>query len=137
MRIEQIRIYAEVLEQGIDFGDYVRQSGYTGIINNVYTKKAHGEFSPTDSIIDRIRKVKDVDVLISAISEGKEHPLLMVEYSTAVPTDDHKMQRSDVYYWSAVFSVPMMKISPTEKGMSQDFGGGFTNYRRTRTTFSV
>ena len=29
MRIEQIRIYAEVLEQGIDFGDYVRQSGYT------------------------------------------------------------------------------------------------------------
>lgn len=82
MRIEQIRIYAEVLEQGIDFGDYVRQSGYTGIINNVYTKKAHGEFSPTDSIIDRIRKVKDVDVLISAISEGKEHPLLMVEYST-------------------------------------------------------
>lgn len=124
MRIEQIRIYAEVLEQGIDFGDYVRQSGYTGIINNVYTKKAHGEFSPTDSIIDRIRKVKDVDVLISAISEGKEHPLLMVEYSTAVPTDDHKMQRSDVYYWSAVFSVPMMKISPTEKGMSQDFGGG-------------
>ena len=67
MRIEQIRIYAEVLEQGIDFGDYVRQSGYTGIINNVYTKKAHGEFSPTDSIIDRIRKVKDVDVLISAI----------------------------------------------------------------------
>ena len=58
MRIEQIRIYAEVLEQGIDFGDYVRQSGYTGIINNVYTKKAHGEFSPTDSIIDRIRKVK-------------------------------------------------------------------------------
>lgn len=124
MRIDEIRIYAEVLEQGLDFSHYVRQAGYTGPINNVYTKKAHGGFSSTDSVMDRIRKVKDVDVLISSVTDGNEHPLLMVEYSTAVPTDDHKMQRADVYYWSAVFQVPMMKISPTEKGMNQDFGGG-------------
>lgn len=49
---------------------------------------------------------------------------MLVEYSTAVPTDDHKMQRSDVCYWSAAFKVPMMKISPVSKGMEQAFGGG-------------
>ena len=65
-----------------------------------------------------------MDILISAITEEKESPLLMIEYSTAVPTDDHKMQRSDVYYWSGLLKVPMMKISPAEKGMSQNFGGG-------------
>lgn len=124
MNIKEIRIYAEVLEQGLDFRDYVKRAGYAGVIRNVYVKKTRDEFSPQDSVIDRIRKVKDADVLISALSGDKEHPLLMVEYSTAVPTDDHKMQRSDVYYWSAVFKVPTMKISPSKKGMSQDFGGG-------------
>ena len=124
MNIEKIRIYAEVLEQGLDFSNYVKQAGYTGKIINIYTKKAYGEFSPKDSVVDRIRKVKDVDVLISAITDRCELPLLMIEYSTAVPTDDHKMQRSDVYYWCATFKVPMMKISPTKKGMDQDFGGG-------------
>ena len=124
MIIDEIRIYAEVLEQGLDFKSYITASGYKGKVSNIYSKKARGEFSSEDSLVDRIRKVKDVDVLISAISERSEYPLLMVEYSTAVPTDDHKMQRSDVYYWSSVFQVPMMKISPSEKGMSQDFGGG-------------
>ena len=124
MKIDEIRIYAEVLEQGLDFKNYIEKVGTHCRIKNIYTKKIHGEFKPNDSFIDRIRKVKDVDVLITAIVAGREYPLLMVEYSTAVPTDDHKMQRSDVYYWGAKLKVPMLKISPISKGMGQDFGGG-------------
>lgn len=124
MRIDEIRIYAEVLEQGIDFKNYILKLGYNISIKNIYTKKLRGEFSKKDSLIDRIRKVKDIDVLITAVCSNEEYPLLLVEYSTAVPTDDHKMQRSDVCYWSTVFKIPMMKISPVSKGMEQDFGGG-------------
>lgn len=124
MKIDAIRIYAEVLEQGIDFKEYILKSFPSLKITNVYTKKGRSEFRDSDTYIDRIRKCKDVDVLISIISDKKEYPLLMVEYSTAVPTDDHKMQRSDVYYWSSKFNVPMMKIYPSEKGMNQSFGGG-------------
>lgn len=124
MKLDEIRIYSEVLEQGIDFKEYINQIVSCVPIKNVYTKKLRGEFDGADPLIDRIRKVKDIDVLITAISENKEYPLLLVEYSTAVPTDDHKMQRSDVYYWSSIFKTPMMKISPVSKGMQQDFGGG-------------
>ena len=124
MNISEIRIYAEVLEQGLDFRSYVEQAGFNGKITNCYTKKLRGEFADTDSLIDRIRKIKDVDILVTAIDKNEEYPLLMIEYSTAVPTDDHKMQRCDVYYWSAVFKVPMIKISSTKKGMNQNFGGG-------------
>lgn len=124
MKINAIRIYAEVLEQGLDFKEYIKSTGYQGPIYNAYTKKSREGFSSKDSIIDRIRKTKDIDILISVICGKCEYPLLMVEYSTAVPTDDHKMQRSDVYYWSAVFKCPIMKISPSNKGMGQDFGGG-------------
>lgn len=124
MRIDSIRVYAEVLEQGLDFKEYILRSGFRGPVTNVYTKKARNEFFDDDSLVDRIRKVKDVDVLITAICGRNEYPLLMVEYSTAVPTDDHKMQRSDVYFWSGLMRSPMMKISPASKGMDQAFGGG-------------
>lgn len=124
MKIDSIRIYSEVLEQGLNFKYYFQKSGYNVKIQNVYTKKDRHIFSEKDSLIDRIRKVKDVDILISVISQDKEYPFFMIEYSTAVPTDDHKMQRSDVYYWAAELKVPIMKISPSSKGMSMDFGGG-------------
>ena len=39
MRIEEIRIYAEVLEQGLDFKNYVRRSGYTGKIKKYLHQK--------------------------------------------------------------------------------------------------
>ena len=125
MNINTIRIYAEVLEQGIDFKEYFKEIGITCPIINIYTKKVHGEIVSSDSLVSRIRKSKDVDVLITAICNNQEIPLLMVEYSTAVPTDDHKMQRSDVYYWGTVFKVPIMKIYPLNKGTSQIFGGGY------------
>ena len=94
MKIDTIRIYAEVLEQGLDFKEYINQINKDYDIVNIYTKKVRGNLSSEDSLTDRIRKSKDVDVLITIISNNKEYPLLMIEYSTAVPTDDHKMQRS-------------------------------------------
>ncbi len=73
MKIEQIRVYAEVLEQGIDFKEYIENSGIKCSVINIYSHKARGEISETDSIVTRIRKSKDVDVLITAISDCKEY----------------------------------------------------------------
>ena len=124
MDISSIRSYAEVLEQGLDFKEYILKTGFDKPIQNVYTRKTKGKFYDNDSLIDRLRKCKDIDVLISCISNDNEYPLLLVEYSTAVPTDDHKMQRSDVYYWSKIFKIPLLKIYPSSKGMKNKFGGG-------------
>lgn len=138
MNIERIQIYAEVLEQGYDFRDYLRNAGFEGEIKNCYSKKGRArKNSIYDSLVDRIREVKDVDVLITVVSNGEEFPMLMVEYSTAVPTDDHRMQRSDVYYWGAKLRTPVLKISPLDKGMNQDFGGGsrITNDQEIRIAY--
>lgn len=124
MRIDEIRIYAEVLEQGLDFKEYISDLGYSCPIKNVYTKKSREAISQNDTMIDRIRKVKDIDVFITVLCAGNEFPVLLVEYSSSIPTDDHKMQRSDVYYWSSIFKVPVMKISSSSKGMNHEFGGG-------------
>ena len=124
MKADKIRIYAQVLEQGLDFKSYIEKAGFKGEITIAYAKKADSRPDPSDSLVRRIRRLKDIDVLITAEGSGKEYPLLMVEYSTAVPTDDHRMQRSDVYFWGGVFRIPVMKISPDAKGMDKAFGGG-------------
>lgn len=130
MIIKEIRIYAEVLEQGLDFKGYLedilKKQNTQASIKNIYSKKCRSRiFSDSDSLVERLRKVKDIDVLISAINDkDKEYPLLIVEYSTAVPTDDHRMQRSDVYFWGALLKVPVLKISPKDKHMDMKFGGG-------------
>lgn len=123
MTIDVIRIYAEVLEQGIDFKEYLIRSGAACPILNIYTKKSHGKITEEDSVVNRLRKSKDADILITAIGNHQEYPILMVEYSSAVPADDHKMQRSDVYYWGAVYKIPVLKIYPSNKGLQQQFGG--------------
>lgn len=126
MIISEIRIYSEVLEQGIDFKAYLNkiESIKNVKIKNVYSKKKCSEITAQDSVVSRIRFSKDIDVMLTAIVENQEIPFMIVEYSTAVPTDDHKMQRSDVYYWGAVFKVPVIKICSCDKGMKKSFGGG-------------
>lgn len=128
MKIQRMRIYCEVYEQGLETKDYLvsvlQEKGINCEIDIIYTKKLRGEFLPNESIVTRIRKIKDIDIMVTAISEEKEIPIVLIEYSTAVPTDDHIMQRSDVVYWSSKFKVPSLKISPLNKGMDNEHGGG-------------
>lgn len=128
MQIQKLRVYCEVYEQGLETKDYLdsvlKEREIDCDIDIIYTKKVRGEFLPNESIITRIRKIKDIDIMVTAISEDKEIPVVLIEYSTAVPTDDHIMQRSDVVYWSAKFKIPSLKISPLNKGMANEHGGG-------------
>lgn len=128
MKIQKMRVYCEVYEQGLETKDYLisvlQEKEIVCDIDIIYTKKVRGEFLPNESIVTRIRKIKDIDIMVTLLSEGKEIPIVLIEYSTAVPTDDHIMQRSDVVYWSAKFKVPSLKISPLNKGMANEHGGG-------------
>ena len=128
MKIQGIRVYCEVYEQGLETKDYLvsvlQEKRIDCEIDIIYTKKVRGEFLPNESLVTRIRKIKDIDIMVTAITYRMEIPLVLIEYSTAVPTDDHIMQRSDVLYWSAKFKVPSLKISPLNKGMSNAHGGG-------------
>jgi hypothetical protein len=123
MIINEVRIYSEVYEQGIDIRDYILSINKNLIIKNVYSKKSRGK-TINNSVIEKIRNSKDIDILVTFIDGDKEYPILIIEYSTAVPTDDHKMQRSDVYFWSSMYQTPNIKIYPKNKGMSKKFGGG-------------
>lgn len=128
MKIDEVRIYFEVLEQGEDLKHYVinamEKLGVQAEIKLIYSKKIRGEFCDNESLVTRIRKVKDIDVMITIISGNYEIPVSLIEYSTAVRTDDHIMQRSDVIFWGANYKIPTIKISPETKGVNAQHGGG-------------
>ncbi|MHA1284809.1 MAG: hypothetical protein ACTSQP_20090 [Promethearchaeota archaeon] len=131
LTIKEIRIYAEVFEQGLFFMEHVKNS----IKNQIPIKivKAQGNIMNFSnfSIISLLRIQKKFDLLVSVIISSNnndyELPILVVEFSTAVKTDDHEWQRFDGIFWANFYQIPFLKISsrdkesPTAKG---DFGGG-------------
>jgi len=126
MQIDELRIYSEVYEQGLDIECYlikaIEQIGITPKIKIIYPpKKVRGS-----NIVSKIYEHKKQDILITAISDNKECPMLAIEYSTAAPVDDHLMQRADIIWWGAAYGVPTMKILPENKraGDDKEYGGG-------------
>lgn len=124
----EMRIYCESIEQGLDFQEYIQsfaiQYHVDFDVSTIYSTKISGNFADSDSVLSRIRRVKDVDITLTVVENNVEIPLLLVEYSTAYPTDDHVMQRSDLMYWASLFRVPVLKISPNNKGLDKNHGGG-------------
>lgn len=118
------RIYAEVKEQALFFKETLRN--YDAQIDIIYTNAAMLHYSD-ESLISLIRNQKKFDLLVSEMKSGHEYPLVMVEFSTAVTTDDHEMQRADALFWSHVYKIPYLKIAPTDKKSQtahESFGGG-------------
>ena len=122
--IKELRVYCECYEQGLL--DYISDNEIIkGIDCKVlYTKPNSFSSYSSESIISHLFSRKDFDGLISAVDEDDtEHPIVTIEFSTAVPTDDHIVQRFDVMYWSTYYQTPCIKISPTVMN-NTNFGGG-------------
>ena len=75
MIIDELRIYAGCLEQGLDFREYFLSIDKNIHIKNIYPTKSKGAILQTDSILQRITKLKDFDIAITIVSQGKEIPL--------------------------------------------------------------
>lgn len=124
--IKELRVYCECYEQGLYLLDYISDNDVLRDVHHkiIYTKPNNFSAYRNDSIISKLFSHKDFDGFISIIEEDDtEHPIVAIEFSTAVPTDDHIMQRYDVMYWSTYYQTPCIKISPSEMN-NTDFGGG-------------
>jgi DNA-binding MarR family transcriptional regulator len=124
--MRNIRIYAEVKEQGLFFKEAIQSVLKDAKIELVLTNSVMLHYSDV-SIISLIRNQKKFDLLVSEIKDEQEIPVVMVEFSTAVNTDDHELQRADAMFWAYKYKIPYLKIAPTEKKSQtahDNFGGG-------------
>lgn len=125
----EIRIYYESLEQG---ANYIKP-----IIENALKKNNHkadikliklkGSYPYYSKNVAPIIFWKDPDVLITTIINNVEYPLLLIEFSNAVFTEDHELQRFDGLVAAAENNCIYVKISPITK-QSQNQHGGNINF---------
>jgi len=128
MDVKEIRIYFECLEQA---NHYIKPS-----IENVLKKLGLNSLPPIKLIklkkkydlysirIQKILEWKDPDILVSLVTKTNiELPLFIVEFSTAVFTEDHELQRFDGMVAAAENNIVFVKISPVSKTSEAEHGG--------------
>ena len=127
--IEEIRIYYESLEQGAHYIQPLIEKALKDSGKNIRIKliKLKGNYSYYSQKIAPIIFWKDPDILITVLFKNVEYPLLLIEFSTAVFTEDHELQRFDGLRAAADCNCIYIKISPTTK-QSQNQHGGNINF---------
>ena len=119
----EFRIYYECLEQALHFlkpmvEDALRESGVDAEIRLARRAKC----APDGTSVDAILSLATPDALLTAVTDGKEIPLVLVEFSEAVFAEDHELQRSYgacAAYFAEMFYV---KIAGGKKS-TREFGG--------------
>jgi hypothetical protein len=123
--LQEIRLYYESIEQTYHYVLPLIQEVISGLsqeigIKLVKMKKVYNYYSRR---VAPILFWKEPDVLITVIESDKEYPLLLIEFSTAVFTEDHELQRFDGMLAAAKNNCLYVKISPTKKESPYDHGG--------------
>ena len=69
--------------------------------------------------------------MISLVKDNVEHPLVLLEFSTAVFTEDHELQRFDGMLTAVKNGVIFAKLSPLDKESPGEMGGNTSfDYRK-------
>lgn len=122
---KEIRIYYESIEQGANYIKPIIEESLKKNKLNVDVKliRLKGSYSYYSQKVAPIIFWKDPDILITAIKNDVEYPLMLIEFSNAVFTEDHELQRFDGLVASAENNCVYVKISPIHKESQSDHGG--------------
>jgi len=123
--LEKIRIYYESLEQGANYIKPIVEKSLENIGSNIdieLVKLKESWFYYSKNIAP-IVFWKNPDILITVIMDEVEYPLLLIEFSNAVFTEDHELQRFDGLVAAAENNCIYVKISPISKHSQSDHGG--------------
>src|SRR3989344_3436743 len=125
---DQIRIYYGCFEQAKDYINPIVEplaKKYNATIKLVKLKKGYVGYSKT---VAPLIYWKDPDVLITIIKNNLEYPLVTIEFSSAVFTEDHELQRFDGLAVAAKNNCIYAKISPLNKISQSGKHGGNTKF---------
>ena len=126
--VDEIRIYYESIEQAQNYVRPLIDKELKG--SKIKTKliKLKKDYRNYSKNIAPLIYWKDPDILITAIYKGMEYPIVMLEFSTAVFTEDHELQRFDGLAVAAQNNCIYVKISPLSKRSQSGDHGGKTDF---------
>lgn len=124
--MQEIRLYYESLEQGSDYLlPMISEAAPKGTnIKLVKRPKKANQF-PNGALFS-IMSFTTPDALITAVKNGIEYPLAIIEFTEAVKTEDHELQRTYGALASCLSETFYIKISG-HKESEKKFGGAEYN----------
>jgi hypothetical protein len=122
-----IRIYFEALEQGLFFlkPAVIKALGEDIEIQFVRLSRINRTSEVARTLMPSLG-FKDPDAIITTVLDGIEIPLLWIEISTSVETQDHVLQRFDSQVASGLARIPFVKVQARRVARADH--GGQTNF---------
>ena len=124
--MKQIRIYYESIEQGYD---YIRPAVESACDKNtevVFVRRPKKASDLIPGSISAILTMTTPDALITGVDNGKEYPLVLIEFTEAVTTEDHELQRTYGAIAAYLSGCYYLKLAG-EKQSEKEFGGADYN----------
>lgn len=123
--ISEIRVYYESIEQGVHFIKPIIKESLSKLKKELEVKlvSLKGNYEYYSKNIAPIIFWKDPDILVTITINNVEYPLFLIEFSNAVFTEDHELQRFDGLVAAAENNCIYVKISPLTKQSASDHGG--------------
>jgi hypothetical protein len=127
--LKEIRVYYESLEQAENYIKPLIESSLKkqNVVIDLKLIRLKSNSSYYSKHIAPLIFWKDPDILLTCVIENEEYPFLSIEFSNAVFTEDHELQRFDGLVAGAHNNCIYVKISPVNK-QSQSQHGGNTEF---------
>lgn len=123
----EIRIYYECLEQGNDYiKPWIEELTQKHNFEIKLVKRPRKPSQLPKGSIYAIQSLTTPDILITGIIKNKEYPLVLIEFTEAVTTEDHELQRTYGAVSAYLANMLYVKVSG-DKSSEKVFGGAFYN----------
>lgn len=120
--MKQLRIYYESLEQGANFIRPIIQDVVGEEAEIVLVRRPKNASELNDGSVAALLTMTTPDALITGIYDNKEYPLVLIEFTEAVTTEDHELQRTYGAIAAYLAGAYYLKLAG-EKESEKEFGG--------------
>lgn len=125
--MKQIRIYYECLEQAQNYVKPIIEKVIDkNTVEVILVKRAKNPDDFNRGSVAAIHTITTPDILVTGITNNKEYPLILIEFTKAVTTEDHELQRTYGAVAAYLSGAYYLKLSG-EKYSEKEFGGAKYN----------
>jgi hypothetical protein len=125
--MKQIRIYYECLEQAENYIKPVIEKVIDKkVVEIILVKRPKTVKDLNNGSIAAIQTMITPDALITGIANGREYPLVLIEFTEAVTTEDHELQRTYGAVAAYLSGAYYLKLAG-KKYSEKEFGGAKYN----------
>lgn len=124
--MKQIRLYYESLEQGYDYIRPIIEQAIDKDTELVFVRRPKKYSDLNQGSLSAILSMTTPDALITGVYDNKEYPLVLIEFTEAVTTEDHELQRTYGAIAAYLSNTYYLKLAG-EKQSEKEFGGAEYN----------